>query len=325
MTDERRARRGLFTVSVVGGGNEHRLQGVSGLERTADPIESVSGSTQIWVNSLPGHINTGDITLSEAPFAGCAGGPAANFYFQLELNGVPIAHVRSVSGLSMAWGMTENHESTNLGTQKLWDKGTPGDITLGQVIELSEGDSLLAEMEKLGAVQGPGVGFSVVGGAMCQYASNWVIRLLKRDGTAVASWTLYGWYPSRYEPINGLEAQGGDVGLRTLVLKSQASIKAMPIEETVASWYNEQGLTDPAFLAWASSIFTVAPSRKHLVVSLYHTDQMPGVGTPDLRWKLFNCWPKELRYSDFDAGSPALATREIVLACDGFVQVKGAE
>ena len=325
MTDERRARRGLFTVSVVGGGSEHRLQGVSGLERTADPIDSVSSSTSIWVNSLPAHINHGDITFTEAPFGGCAGGPNPNFYFQLELNGKPIAHVRSISGLSMAWDVTENHESTNLGTQKLWGKGTPGEITLNQVIELSEADPLLAEMEKLGAVQGPGVGFSVVGGAVCAYASNWMIRLLKRDGTPVATWALYGWYPSRYQPINDLEAQGTDVGLRTLVLKSQAGVKATPIEETVGLWYNEEGLTDPAFLAWASSIFAVAPTRKQLVVSLYHTDQLPGVGAPDLRWKLFNCFPKEVRYSDLDAGSPALATREIVVACDGIIQVSGAE
>ncbi len=322
MQDERRARRGLFTVSIVGGGSEHRLQSVSGLERTVESIDSVSGSTQFWKQSLPGHINTGDITMSEAPFGGCAGGPNPNFYFQVELDGTPIAHMRSVSGLSMSWESSENRESTNLGVQKLFDKGTPGDITLAQVIELSEANPLMAAIEKLGIVQGPGVGFSVVGGAECAYAGNWVIRLLKRDGEPVAQWTLHGWYPSRLEPINGLDAQGGDVGLRSMTLKPQASVKAMPIEEKISFWYNEQGLTDQAFLDWASGVFSAAPVRKHLVVSLYHPDTLPGVGKPDLRWKLFNCWPKSVTYSDLDAGSAALATREIVFACDGFVEIK---
>lgn len=322
MQDERRARRGLFTVSVVGGGSEHRLQSVSGLERTVEQIDSVSGSTQQWIQSLPAHINTGDITMSEAPFGGCAGGPNPNFYFQVELDGVPIAHMRSVSGLSMSWESSENRESTNLGVQKLWGKGTPGEITFTQVIELSEENPLLAAIERLGVVQGPGLGFSLVGDSQCAYAANWTIRLLKRDGGQVASWTLHGWYPSRLEPINGLEATGTDVGLRTLTLKPQASIKAQPIEEHVSLWYNEMGLTDQSFLDWVSSVFAMAPTRKHLVVSLYHTDQLPGSGAPDLRWKLFNCWPKTVTYSDLDAGSAALATREIVLACDGFVEMK---
>lgn len=96
---EKRARRGLFTVSVIGAGGEHKLQGITNLERTVEMIDNVSESTRNSKISLPAQLNTGPITFSEAPFAGCGDMPAGNFFFEVLHQGEVIAHTRSVSGL----------------------------------------------------------------------------------------------------------------------------------------------------------------------------------------------------------------------------------
>lgn len=320
---EQRARKGLFTVSVVGAsGGEHKLQGISGLERTVETIDGVSESTRLGKIDLPAQLNTGPITFSEAPFAGCGDMPAANFYFEVEVDGEPIAHVRSVSGLGVNWDIVENRESTSLNVQKLWDKFTIPEITINQVIELSSGNPLYKAMKKMGEIQGPGEGFSVVGGATCDYRGNWVVRLKNRGGDIVAQWTVVSAWPSRYVPMDDWSADGGDVGMRSITLRSAPVVGSPGIIEEVSSWATAagSGLVSDTFLEWASSIFNSAPTRKNLVINHYHPDAIPGSAEPLKTIKLFNCWPSSLNYGDLDAGSPALATREVVMACDGFIE-----
>jgi len=319
---EQRARKGLFTVAVIGQGKEHKLQGISGLERVIESIDGKSGSTQLSKFDLPAQLNTSNVTFTEAPFAGCGDMPTGNFYFEVELDGEVIAHVRSVSGLGVNWEVMESRESTSLNVQKLWDKYSVPEITIQQVIELSEGNPLYTAIQKLGKVQGPGNGFSVVGGAVCAYRGNWVIRLKKRDDSIVAQWKLYSAWPSRYVPMNDWAAEGGDVGLRSLTLKMAPAAGQPAIEETVSSWSTAAGggLVSSDWLSWCSSILSQAPTRKNLSINHYHPDAMPGQDQPLKVYKLFNCWPSSLTYSDFDAGSPDLATREVVMACDGFIE-----
>jgi len=318
---EQRARRGLFTVSIIGTDGEHKLQGITGLERTIETIDGKSESTRLGKFDLPAQLNTGAITFTEAPFAGCGDMPAGNFYFEVELDSTPVAHVRSVSGLGIDWAIMENRESTLLNVQKLWDKYTVPEITIQQVIELSEGDQLFDAIEKLGRIQGPGNAFSVVDGATCAYRGNWTIRLKNRGGDVIAQWTIYGAWPSRYVPINDYDADGGDVGLRSLTLRTAPVAAQPPIMESVSSWATAagSGLVSPTWLTWCSSIFTQAPTRKNLTINHYHPDALPGVSEPLKRFTLFNCWPSQLTYSDLDAGSPDLATREVVMACDAFI------
>lgn len=319
---EQRARKGLFTVSVIGEGGEHKLQGISGVERTIETIDGVSESTRLGKIDLPSHLNTGNITFNEAPFAGCGDTPAGNFYFEVELDGEIIGHVRSVSGLGVNWDIVENRESTNLNVQKLWDKFSIPEITFNQVVELSEGNPLYTAINKMGEIQGPGDGFSVVGGATCSFRGNWTIRLKNRGGEIIAQWNIVQAWPSRYEPMNDWTAEGGDVGLRSLTIRSAPVVGSPGIIETVSSWATAagSGLVSQPFYDWCSSIFKQAPTRKNLVINHYHPDALPGADEPLKTWKLFNCWPSSLSYGDLDAGSPALATREIVMACDGFIE-----
>lgn len=319
---EQRARKGLFTVSVIGSGGEHKLQGASGFERNVETIDGVSESTRLGKIDLPAQLNTGDLTFREAPLAGCGDLPAGNFYFEIEVDSEPIAHARSISGLGVNWDVVENRESTSLNVQKLWDKYTIPEITINQVIELSEGNPLLTIMQKMGKIQGPGNAFSVVGGATCSYRGNWVIRLKNRSGGIIATWTLYAAWPSRYVPMDDYDADGGDVGLRSLTLRLAPAAGSIAIDERVSSWATSggSGLVSQAWLDWCSSIFRRAPTRKHLTVSHYHPDAIPGVGAPVKTYKIFNAWPSSITYSDLDAGSPALATRDIVVACDGWIE-----
>jgi len=317
---EKRARRGLFTVSVIGAGGEHKLQGITNLERTVEMIDNVSESTRNSKISLPAQLNTGPITFSEAPFAGCGDMPAGNFFFEVLHQGEVIAHTRSVSGLGIEWPISESRESTSLNVQKLWDKYTVPEITIQQVIELTEGNPLLTAMEKMGKIQGPGEGYSVVGGASCAYRGDWIIRLMNRGSDEVAKWILHGAWPSRYQPINDFDADGGDVGLRSLTLRLAPTAASPAIEETVSSWANAagSGLVSQAWLTWISAVFRAAPTRKNLSINHYHPDAIPGTDEPVKTYKLFNCWPSSISYQDLDAGSPALATREISMACDGW-------
>lgn len=319
---EQRARKGLFTVSVVGHGQEHKLQSISGLERVIETIDGVSESTRLGKIDLPAQLNTGNITFSEAPFAGCGDTPAANFYFEVEVNGTVVAHVRSVSGLGINWDILENRESDKLNVQKLWDKYTIPEITISQVIELSGDNPLYTEVQKLGKIQGPGEGFSTVGGATCSFRGNWVIRLKNRGGEVIAQWKIYQAWPSRYVPMNDWTAEGGEVGLRSLTLRSAPVVGEPAIEESVSAWATAagSGLVSQPWLTWVSDIFKNAPTRKNLVISHYHPDAIPGAAEPLKRFKLFNCWPSSVTYGDLDASSPALATREVVMACDGFIE-----
>ena len=316
---EQRARRGIFTVSVVGSGGEHKLQAITGFEHNVELIDPVSESTRVDQYVLPAQFNIGNLTFREAPFAGCGDQPASNFYFEVLLNGQPIAHVRSVSGIGVHWAIVENRESTSLNVQKLWDKRSVPEVTLQQVIELSEGNPLYTEISKLGKYQGPGKGYSVVGGAQCSYRGDWTIILRQRDGGEVARWILYSVFPSRYVPFNDFDATAGDVGIRSLTLHSSPATGIIPIEEQVSS-YPTKGLVSQAWLEWIASAYRV-PSRRDLVFNLYSPEVLPGVGSPLRRWKVFNAWPSEINYQDLDAASPGLATREIVMACDGYIEV----
>lgn len=316
MVDERRARSGLFTVSIIGGGGEHKLQGVSNFAYGPDLIDPVSESTRLDQFSLPAQLNVDNLTLKEAPFAGCEGQPASNFYFKVLVNGAEIAHMRSVSGLGVNWEVMENRESTILNVQKLFNKRTIPEITLNQVIELNEGDPFMEQMDKLGRFQGPGRGFSVVGGANCSYRGTWTFILMDRAGGEVVRWNAYGMFPSKFQPIGDLEATSNEVGMRTLTLRSSPAYGVQNIEEIVSSWPGSGQIVSPDFLQWASRAFKI-PERKQLMLNLYHPDALPGTDVPQKRWKLFNCWPSSVTYQDLDAGSPALCTREIVLATDG--------
>lgn len=316
---EHRARRSIFTVSVVGAGGEHKLQSITGLEHNTELIDPVSESTRLDQYVLPAQFNIGNITFKEAPFAGCGDQPASNFLFEVNLNGQPIAHVRSITGIGAHWAIMENRESTSLNVQKLWDKRSIPEITLNQVIELSEGNPLYKEISKLGKYQGPGKGYSVVGGAQCSYRGDWTIILRNREGDEVVRWRLYSVFPSRYQPINDMDATAGDVGLRSLTLRSSPAAGIIPLEEIVSS-YPTKGLVSQAWLQWIASGFSL-PSRKDLTINLYAPESLPGQGEPLKRWKVFNAWPSEINYQDLDAASPALATREIVMACDGYIEV----
>jgi len=317
---EQRARRGFFTVSVIGAGGEHKLQAVNGFEHGVELIDPVSESTRIDQFALPAQYNMGDLTFRESPFAGCGGQPAANFYFRVLLNGTEIAHTRSITGLGIHWDVMTNQESTSLNTQKLWNKRSVPEITLNQVIELSEGNPLYTEISKLGTFQGPGKAYSVVGGAVCAYRGDWTIVLMMRDGSEVARWTVYGCFPSRYTPINDLEATATDVGMRSLTLRSSPATGIQNIEETISSAPGGDQLYSQAWADWITQAFKV-PQRKDLALNLYAPESLPGVGAPVKRWKLFNCWPSQINYQDLDASSPSLATREIVVAYDGYVEV----
>ena len=319
---EQRARKGLFTVAIIGEGGEHKLQGITGLERTIETIDGVSESTRNGKIDLPAQLNTGNITFSEAPFAGCGDTPAGNFYFEVELDGEVLAHIRSFSGLGVNWDIVESRESSVLNVQKLWDKFSLPEITVQQVIELGEGNPLYTAIQKLGKIQGPGNGFSVVGGATCSFRGNWVIRLKNRAGDIMAQWTIVQAWPSRYEPMNDWSADGGDIGLRSITLRSAPVVGSPGIIENVSSWATAagSGLVSQPWLNWCSSIFKQAPTRKNLVINHYHPDALPGSDEPVKTFKLFNCWPSSVSYGDLDAGSPALATREIVMACDGFTE-----
>jgi len=319
-TNERRARKGLFTLSVVGKPGEHKLQSVSGFRQAIDLIEGASESTRIDKFDLPSQLNMEALTLREAPFAGCGDQPEGNFFFSLYLNGTEVAHVRSVSGLGVNWAVSENRESTVLNVQKLFTKRTTPEITIKQVIELSEGDALFDEIAKMGTYQGPGRAFSVVGGATCAYRGDWKISLKKRDGSEVASWTIYQAFPNSYTPFDDLDATSDDVALRTLTLRSSPAFGTINIEERVSSWPGGGQIVSPDFLLWVSSAFNL-PTRQTLVLNLYHPDALPGAGEPVKRWKLFNCWPSTVTYQDLDAGSPALCTREVGIAYDGYIPV----
>lgn len=317
MADEKRARRGLFTVSVIGGGGEHKLQGVSNFSVGLDAINPVSESTRIDEFSLPAQFNMENITLKESPFAGCDNQPAGNFYFKVLVNGTEIAHMRSVSGIGVDWAVMENRESTSLNVQKLFNKRTTGDIVLNQVMELSEDDPFYNQLKKMGEYVGPGKGYSVVGGADCKYRGDWTFILMNRSGGEVARWTMYGAYPSKYQPIDDLDATASEVGMRSLTLTSSPIYGTKNIEERVTSWPTGGQIVSSEFLQWVSGSFDL-PSRKNLMLNLYHPDAIPGHGSPVKRWKLFNCWPSSVTYQDLDAGSPGLLTREIVIATDGF-------
>jgi len=320
MADEKRARGGLFTVSVIGGGGEHKLQSVTNFGLGVDAISSVSESTRLDQFSLPAQYNMENITLKESPFAGCDNQPATNFLFKVLVNGTEIGHMRSVSGIGATWDVMENRESTSLNVQKLFNKRTTPDITLNQVIELNDGNPFYTQMKKMGEYVGPGNGYSVVGGADCKYRGDWTFILMNRGMEEVARWTMYGAYPSHYQPISDLDASASEVGMRSLTLTSSPIYGVQNIEEKVTSWPNGGQIVSSEFLSWISGVFAV-PTRKHLMLNLYHPDAIPGVGQPAKRWKLFNCWPSSVTYQDLDAGSPGLCTREIVLATDGFLPI----
>jgi phage tail-like protein len=314
---EQRARTSLFTISIAGDAAEHAVLGLSGLRRLTDVIE-FTDSGRVDFISLAGHLNVENITVRDAPIAGCLGEVAGNFLFEVRIGGKTVAHTRRVSGLGVRWEVIENRESWNLGTQKLWDKRRYEEVTHDVVVDWQEKWQLYEYVKKLGEWRGPGKAFSVVEGFDCDYAQDVIIAALANDGSEIARWTLYRAWPSSWRPISDLAADSREVGISS-VTWVVANLPGSPgIREEILRPRSPQGLVSEAFLTWVAKAYDV-PERKDLIVNFYLPGLQPGKDAPVARIKLFNAWPSRVTYQDFDANANDPLTREIEITFDGLL------
>jgi len=307
----------MFTVSVGGDPGEHQLQGLSGLRRFVEEREFSTSSRSDFIK-LAGHLDTDTITLREAPIAGCLGEPVGNFLFEIRVGSTPVAHTRRISGLGVRWDQMNNRESTQLATQKLWDKRRYNDITHDVVIEWTEQWQLYDYVKKLGEFSGPGKAFATVDGFTCDHVQDLHIVAMANDGTEVAKWTLYRAWPSSYRPIPDLSADTAEVGLSTVTWVLAPLMGAPGIEENIMRPLGNDQMVSQAFYKWVAKSYEM-PERKDLIINMYLPGLQPGKDAPVSKIKLFNCWVQEINYQDFDANANDTLTRELVIQYDGLL------
>ncbi|MDD3492404.1 MAG: phage tail protein [Candidatus Thermoplasmatota archaeon] len=312
---EQRGRAGFFTVNV-GGGPEHQLLGVSGLRRFVENDEYASSADIQFIN-LAGHLDVDNITIREAPIAGCLGEPVGQFLFDLLIAGEPVAHVRRISGLGVRWDTGPNRESDSLATQKLFHKRRYPAVTTELVVEWTKKWQLYDYVKLLGEFSGPGKAFSVVDGFTCDHVRDIMIVAKSSDGEESARWVLSRAWPMSYR-ISDMSSDSTDPLIVSVEWVVAPAGQAPGVTETIKKRLGTGQLVSGEFYDWVASAYDV-PKRKDLMLNFYLPGLQPGVDSPVSRIKLFNCFPSEVTYGDFDASADGRLTREITVTFDGLL------
>jgi len=316
---ERRARNWLFTMSIAGEGGEHKLISVSNLRGIIEPIDH-NESSRIDTISLAAHFNVDNLTVREAPIMGCIGEPAGNYLFEVEVNGDTVARCRRLAGLGVRWEVTDNRESDQLGTQKLWGHRTYPEVTLESVIDWQDGWQLYKKIfTKLGEFTGPGPQF-VRTLANCPYVFDVNITLVRNDGQRVAKWALHRAWPTNWQ-LSDLSADANEVALESVTFRVAPLPGGAGITEDMLTRFSGEHLVSSAWYDWVAKAYDV-PEKKDLILNIYHPGAQPGKDAPAGRLKLFNCWVSEISYSDFDATANEVATRDLTITFEGVRAIK---
>ena len=314
---EQRGRAGFFTVTC--GGEEHQLLAVTGLRRFVQNDEFTTSASLDFIN-LAGHLDVDNLTLREAPIAGCLGEPVGQFLFELRIGGTKIGHVRRITGLGVRWDVGTNRESDSLATQKLFYKRRYPAVTTELVVEWKEKWQLYNYVRKLGEFSGPGAAFSVVDEFVCDHVQDVTIVAKASDGEDVAKWTLFRAWPMSYR-IGDMSADSTDP-LLVSVEWVVAPRGDMPgVSEKIIRPLGRGQLVSPKFYQWVAKAFDDVPKRETLILNYYLPGLQPGVDAPVARTRLFNCFTSEVTYQDFDAAADGRLTREITVAFDGMLPV----
>lgn len=311
---EKRARNFLFTISVAGEGNEHKLLGISNIRQVIEAFTH-NESTRIDTISLAGHLNVDNITVREAPFMGCIGEAAPNFVFEVAVDGTTVARCRRISGLGVRWEVIENRESNKITTQKLWGHRSYPEITHDVVIDWQDGWVLYNYLKKVAEVVGPGDQFAEAQ-ANCPYTVDVTITAKRQDGKNVAKWTLHRAWPTNWTPISDLAADANDVGLETITWVVAPVPGAQGITEDMTTYFSSEHLVSTQWYDFVSKAFDL-PEKKDLIISIYHPGAQPGKDKPVGKLKLFNAWPSEITYGDLNASDNAVLTRDITITFEG--------
>lgn len=318
--EEQRLRNFLFTIEVAGGGTEHKLLGITGLQAVINPVE-VRESNRIEVARLAGHATVDNFTVREAPIKGCLEEPVGNFLFELDIQGLPVVHLRRVSGLGVSWQVIENKESNELAIQKLWGHRSYPDITVEAVVDADFRDQFKKYLDKVAKFTGPGPQFAHAVGS-CPYVQDLTLRLLTHNKTPAAVWMIRRAWVLNWTPVGDLDVTGDDVALERITLALDPLPNSQAIAENIIPFNmfdaNQQG--SPAWYQFVSAAYSV-PVKRDLTIHVYHPGQKPGKDAPKASYKVFNAWVSEIRYGDFDANADEILTREVTITAEGIKEL----
>lgn len=315
-TTEQRVRNFLFTVTVGGAASEHKVITLSGLQEVIAPIEAAESHRKEKFR-IAGHATVDNFTIREAPIMGCLDESVGNFLFDLDIQGVGVVHLRRVSGLGVQWATIENKESDQLAIQKLFGHQTYPDITVEAVMDAETKNQFKQYVDKVAKFTGPGPQFAHAEGT-CPYVQDMKLRALAHDKSVRATWDIRRAWVLNWAPFGDLDAGADDLSIEKMTLALDPLPNSMGIIENIITPFDQEHMGSSDWYSFVASAWDI-PEKKNLVINIYAPGKIPRRDEPVASYKVFNTWVSQVSYSDFDASSDDLLTREVTITAEGVI------